>query len=450
MHHRSPIDHRWLLHLIELVDRTDPSAIPEAVLRAVLERLGLSAGWIAWVEEEPMGAFSLAAAMGLPPVLEAEDRALLRWAPCRCQRMALGGELSETMHLVQCERLERAGIRAEHVTIPLHFHARLYGVMNLLIPPAFQLDEETRRELNFAGLVCGLLLGLTRALDQLRQERDHSAQLLERAQHQAQELATLNRALSEALRVREEMIQNVSHELRTPLAVAMGYLELLAENALGPLNPEQKEAITISRGRLEDLRRYVELLLTLQAARAGTLARIPIDLKHLVGEVLRRWRTRLHPERYAVEVQLPEDDIWLIGDPEGLARAIGEVLDNAIKFSPGGGRIWISLGLEEGHAVLRVQDEGIGIPPDRLERIGEPFYQVDGGTTRRFRGMGIGLAVARSVAEAHGGKLNVQPRAPRGTEVILVLPLARSAPGSEHMGAPKEERPQRAGDLHLL
>jgi signal transduction histidine kinase len=103
----------------------------------------------------------------------------------------------------------------------------------------------------------------------------HRAQLLERARREAAERAALNRALGEALRLREEMIQNVSHELRTPLTVAMGYLELLTEGALGPLNAAQREAVEISRGRLQELHRYVELLLTMQVARAGEGRRQP-------------------------------------------------------------------------------------------------------------------------------------------------------------------------------
>ncbi|GBD10357.1 Histidine protein kinase DivJ [Candidatus Thermoflexus japonica] len=224
------------------------------------------------------------------------------------------------------------------------------------------------------------------------------------------------------------MIQNVSHELRTPLAVAMGYLELLAEGALGPLNPEQWEAIAVSRERLRELHRYVELLLTLQATRAGELARIPLDLKQLVQEILHRWRARLDPGRYPVVTRLPVEDVWLIGDPEGLIRAIGEVLDNAAKFSPRGGTIEIALEAEGGQVRLWVRDEGIGISEEQIGRIGQPFYQVEGGTTRRFRGMGIGLAVVRAVVEAHGGKLHIRPRSPRGTEVLLTLPRAQPAP----------------------
>ena len=331
-------------------------------------------------------------------------RAFLRGEPVWVERIEDFPYPPEARAIVQ-----RDGIRSLAAT-PLSFHGEKLGVLNVAWRTQRTFDVEAR----------GLLQGVA----DLLAAGIHSARLLEQIQRQAQELAAMNRALSETLRLREEMIQNVSHELRTPLAVAIGYLELLLDGAFGPLNPEQREAIAVSRGRLEELRRYVELLLTLQAVRAGEIACVPLDLKRLVGEALRQWQTRLDPERYRVEAQFLTEDLWLMGDAEGLIRAIGEILDNAAKFSPAGGKIEISLGMEEGRAVLRVQDEGIGIPPDCLERIGEPFYQAEGGTTRRFPGMGIGLAVARAVAEAHGGKLIVRPRSPRGTEVVLILPLA--------------------------
>ncbi len=315
------------------------------------------------------------------------------------------------------EIIEREGIRS-HAALPLWRGPERVGVLHVIWRTPRTFDAETRE--------------LLQSLADLLATGIQSARLLQRTQRQAQELAALNRALHEALRLREEMIQNVSHELRTPLAVAMGYLELLAEGALGPLNPEQWEAITVSRERLGELHRYVELLLTLQATRAGELARIPLDLKQLVQEILHRWKTRLDPGRYRVVARLPVEEVWLIGDPEGLIRAIGEVLDNAAKFSPRGGTIEIALEVEGSQVHLRVRDEGIGIPMEQMERIGQPFYQpfyqVEGGTTRRFRGMGIGLAVARAVIEAHGGKLHIRPRSPQGTEVLLTLPRVQPAP----------------------
>lgn len=324
--------------------------------------------------------------------------------------------------------MEREGFRT-HAALPLQHRDAVVGVLNVLWRRPRPLDGETRALLQ--SLADLLATGIERA------------RLLERIQQQAAELQTLNRALGEALRLREEMIQNVSHELRTPLAVAIGYLELLADGALGPLNDAQREAVKISRDRLGELHRYVELLLTMQAARAGELARQPFDLTQLLREAVRHGHARLDPERHRLRVNAPEAPIWLIGDPVGLARALAEVLDNAIKFSPHGGTIEIALTVEGGFVALCIRDEGIGIPPERLSRVGEPFYQVEGGTTRRFPGMGIGLAAARAVVEAHGGTLHVRPRSPRGTEVQIRLPIggAPSAPTNRSEAMETTDRP---------
>ncbi|WP_448601192.1 GAF domain-containing protein, partial [Thermoflexus hugenholtzii] len=312
---------------------------------------------------------------------------------------------SETRALIK-----REGFRT-HAALPLRHQGEILGVLHVLWRRPRALDPEIR--------------DLLQSLADLLATGIHRAQLLERARQEAAERAALNRALGEALRLREEMIQNVSHELRTPLTVAMGYLELLTEGALGPLNAAQREAVEVSRGRLQELHRYVELLLALQVARAGEGRRQPLDLADLVREAARRLQARLDPARHALQVEVPEEPVWMVGDPEGLACALGEVLDNAVKFSPAGGRIGIALTVEGGEILLRVWDEGIGIPPEHLPRVGQPFYQVEGGTTRRFSGMGIGLAVVRAVLEAHGGAFHIRPRAPRGTEVLLRLPLHR-------------------------
>ncbi len=304
--------------------------------------------------------------------------------------------------------VEREGIRS-HAALPLQRGEERLGVLHVIWRTRRTFDPETRDLLE--SLADLLAAGIS------------NARLVEALRETVAQREALNRALEEALAAREQMIQNVSHELRTPLAVAMGYLDLLIDGAFGPLTPDQQEALRASRNRLGELHRYVELLLTLQAAREGKILRQPVDLRQLIQTAARIVQLRLDPEKHRLALNLPSRAVWLVGEAEGLARAIGELLDNAVKFSPDGGPIEMELRIEGGVARIIVRDEGVGIPEEVVGRMGEPFYQVDGGTTRRFGGMGIGLAVARAVAEAHGGRLRVRPRSPRGTEAILELPL---------------------------
>ncbi|MCS7252223.1 MAG: GAF domain-containing protein [Anaerolineae bacterium] len=304
--------------------------------------------------------------------------------------------------------VERERIKS-HAALPLQRGRKCLGVLHVVWRKHRTFDVETQDLLR--GLSDLLAMGIA------------SARLLGVLRQTVAQREALNRKLEEALAAREQMIQNVSHELRTPLAVAIGYLELLLDGAFGVLNTNQQEALQVIQNRLSDLRRYVELLLTLQIAREGRSSHKPLDLRQLIQDVVRLIRPRIDPAKHILELHLPPQSVWVVGDMEGLAQAIGELLDNAVKFSPKGGRIEVELVVEGGIARISVRDEGVGIPEEALRRVGEPFYQVDGGTTRRFGGMGIGLAVAQAVAKAHRGHLRLRLRFPKGTEAILELPL---------------------------
>ncbi|HXF70528.1 MAG TPA: GAF domain-containing protein [Thermoflexus sp.] len=245
-------------------------------------------------------------------------------------------------------------------------------------------------------------------------------------QARVRQLETLNRALEQALVAREQMIQNVSHELRTPLAVIQGYLELMDQEALGPLTSDQRQALEVMRERLNVLIRYVELLLALQEIRAGARSLSFLDLRQLTQMVCQVYRTRIDPHRHSLHVYMPDHPVWVLGESQLLLLALSELLENAVKFSPHGGAIHISLQVQGNEACLQVRDEGVGIPPEALPRVFEPFYQVDGSPTRKFGGMGIGLAAVEQIAEAHGGRVEIQSELGRGTCVDLWLPIVRT------------------------
>ncbi len=346
------------------------------------------------------------------PVIQASAQAaeetITGWVAARGEPLWVEDCACYPYPLASRQIIEREGIQS-HAALPLQRGEERLGVLHVIWRTRQMFDPETR--------------DLLKSLADLLAAGISNARLVEALRETVAQREALNRALEEALAAREQMIQNVSHELRTPLSVAMGYLDLLLDGAFGPLAPDQQEALRASRNRLGELHRYVELLLTLQIARGGRFPRQPMDLRQLIQTVARIVQLRLDPEKHRLELNLPSRAAWLVGEAEGLARAIGELLDNAVKFSPDGGQIEMELRIEGGVARIIVRDEGVGIPEEVVGRMGEPFYQVDGGTTRRFGGMGIGLAVARAVAEAHGGRLWVRPRSPRGTEAILELPL---------------------------
>ncbi len=260
--------------------------------------------------------------------------------------------------------------------------------------------------------------------------------LWEQLEEHVRQLEAMNRSLEQALIAREQMIQNVSHELRTPLAILQGYLELMSEAALGPLTPDQQEALKIMRERLDGLIRYVELLLALQEIRAGARSLNLLDLRHLVQTACRAYQTRLDPRRHSLHIDVPEHPVWVLGEGQPLLLALSELLENAVKFSPRGGAIRVSLQAQDHEACLQVSDEGIGIPSEALPRVFEPFYQVDGGTTRKFGGMGIGLTAVQRIVEAHRGRIEIQSEAGRGTCVTIWLPVVNPQGGPKKPPTP--------------
>lgn len=257
-------------------------------------------------------------------------------------------------------------------------------------------------------------------------------------------LREANEQLQEALQAKDEMIQNVSHELRTPLSLIMGYVELLQAETLGPLTPEQERAIAVLDTQSTRLKFMIERLLTLQAFRRDALRKEPFDLRQWLTRHVHSWAARAAAAGVELALDLPPDLPPIVADPTLLSHVINNLLDNAIKFSPNGGRVTVraranpdgkpsstygppktSYAQASPFIIISVTDEGIGIPPDKLNRVFERFYQVDRGLTRRFGGMGIGLALCQKIVEAHDGRIWAESEGEgRGSTFYVLLPAA--------------------------
>jgi len=238
------------------------------------------------------------------------------------------------------------------------------------------------------------------------------------------ELRETNIQLQAALQARDEMIQNVSHELRTPLTLIMGYVGLLKEGAFGPLIPEQARIIDVLENQSDQLYFMVNRLLLLQTLDTGTIRKTELDLKLLLQKAVGAWQTRAEEAGIQLSLDISPDLPSLMADPDLLSQVIYNLLDNAIKFSPSKGVVGIRAWIEGNELIIAVSDQGIGIPPDRLERVFESFYQVDGSSTRRFGGMGIGLPLCRRIIEIHGGRIWAESEGEgKGSTFYITLPL---------------------------
>ena len=243
-------------------------------------------------------------------------------------------------------------------------------------------------------------------------------------------LQETNAQLEFALQSREEMIQNVSHELRTPLTLVMGYIEFLMDQQMGELNSDQVSALGVMLQQSRRLHFMVNSLLALQTFNPNKLALQPVALDRWLPQVIAPWQRVAvetdHPIHTSLEPDL--EPVNIAGD--FLELVVGNLLDNAIKFSPQGGAIEVTASRLDGSAVIAITDHGIGIAPDKLDRIFDRFFQVDGTPTRRFGGIGIGLALCQAIVQAHGGQIQAESAGVGlGATFSVILPLA-SQPSS--------------------
>lgn len=237
----------------------------------------------------------------------------------------------------------------------------------------------------------------------------------------------------EAERAKSELLSNISHELRTPLVPIKGYAELLMRRKMPAAKARQSLAeIVEAADRLELV---VQRLLDVAAQDAT-----PVSVRHeqvpvrpLLESVVNRWKNRVddrHPITRRTQRDLPD----LMGDRRLLERCLDELIDNAVKFSPAGGTVAVTATMTAAGAngqaspavQISVRDHGIGIPPDRLDRIFEDFSQGDSSPTRQFGGLGLGLALVRRIVNAHQGELVCETSPGEGSTFSIVLPVTTS------------------------
>ncbi len=249
----------------------------------------------------------------------------------------------------------------------------------------------------------------------------------------------------EVERMKSEFLANISHELRTPLTPIKGYAEILGRKEVPP-DKVKKFVGGILEGTAR-LERIIQLLVDFSAMEAGRLAprSKPIDIGDMVDAVARDWDLRAPSHSIGAQVDgiLPK----VAGDERLLRRALEEVMDNAVKFSPRGGSIKLhargvggSNGERRRRAVeITISDEGIGIPPEDLPKIFSDFHQLDGSETRSFGGLGLGLAFVQRIVEAHNGAVTVESELERGTALTINIPAAKRPP--------REPKAKQAEDL---
>jgi heavy metal sensor kinase len=223
----------------------------------------------------------------------------------------------------------------------------------------------------------------------------------------------------------QQFSSDASHELRTPLTIMRGELELMLRSRRAT---SQKYRAVVSSALEETIRMttIVDNLLTLAKADIGTSVVTMQDvwLRPIVQEL--QEDCELLAERKNISITVGSlDDALITGDPIRLRQLFLNLIDNAIKYTPERGSVELSLIRENGHAKVRVKDDGIGIPQDELPKIFDRFYRVEKARTREFGGSGLGLSIAKWITEIHGGTIAVESEVNAGSIFTVILPLKR-------------------------
>ncbi len=285
--------------------------------------------------------------------------------------------------------------------VPMRYKDEPIGVLEAVNKRQGEWTADDRRNMLVLAALSAIAIKNAQMLDQLRRAYDELDQLD---------------------KLKNDFISIASHELRTPLSVILGYATFLKEEAQGEASVHAG-AVLNSALRMRNLIEDMTNLRYLKLGKAE-LVREHIPLAAVFKAAQLDVQSMAEAKGHTLEVDWPEMSLVVFVDRTKFAMALTNLLNNAIKFTPSGGHIRLTYRLKPGAVWIVVEDNGVGIPPDQLSRIFEEFHQVEDHMTRRHGGMGLGLAIAKALVEAHGGRIWAESAGPgQGSTFIINLPL---------------------------
>ena len=253
-----------------------------------------------------------------------------------------------------------------------------------------------------------------------------NSELEQRVEIRTAELKQALQKITELNQLKTNFISNISHELRTPLAHMIGYLELLNDSALGPLNDEQHHAIQVLIKSYNRLHGLIDELIQFSMLSQGemSLSQLPVPIDSLIDKTIAHVQNVAAERNLTFTLNKPKQEVEVLADQDKISWVISELLENSLKFNHDGGKVMLTIAVQPPVATFSVYDTGIGISPEQMDEIFEPFHQLDGSSTRSYGGTGIGLSLAKQIIEAHGSQIKVQSKVSRGSKFEFSLPLA--------------------------
>ncbi len=281
-------------------------------------------------------------------------------------------------------------------------------------------------------------------------ERKQVQQALEKAKQDLEKelaVSTHLRSVAEAAnRAKSEFLANMSHELRTPLNAIIGFSEILADMTFGPLNEKQIRYVQHLLNSGRHLMGLIDQVLDLAKVESGKLELRPslVSVRRLLENSLTMIREKARKHAIQLELSFPSevDEILVYGDELKLRQIVYNLLSNAAKFTPDGGRIEVKAEKDGSEIVVSVTDTGIGLKPEDIGRIFEPFVQVDSSYERRHQGTGLGLSLTKRLVNLHGGRIGVESAGEnRGCRFTFVIPVCGPGQTSEECAAKEPSSP---------
>jgi signal transduction histidine kinase len=301
------------------------------------------------------------------------------------------------------------------VALPLQTGDGVLGAVAFYFETAGVISPETRSLLRMVADQMAATAQKARLIEDLR--RANAALIDTNAELERQYVALL-----EARRVKDEFLANISHELRTPLTAVMGYLALMDEGLAGPMTSEQSRTLAQVKTASQHLLDLIGDLLELTTLKRGGLEikAAAFDVRDPMHDALASTRGR--SDTVALRVREPEQRIMMVSDRRKISKLLVALLSNAYKFTSSG-EVRLSVSIADDHVVYRVEDTGIGIPDGMHQQVFDEFRQVDGSTTRRYGGSGLGLSLARRLARVLGGEIYVDSVPGQGSTFRVELPM---------------------------
>lgn len=278
----------------------------------------------------------------------------------------------------------------------------------------------------FPAQVEAFLRGKREALEQGERRvyaQAYQQKLVDRLEEKVRELTKANEELKELDRMKDEFISIAAHELYTPLSLLLGYAVIATEEATG----EMQQYLEIIVDKSLQLQEVIGCMLDLKYLQAGeAFSKVEkISLKELIEAVVDEISLLTETKQQVIELDLPEDLPEIETDPRKFNLILSNLLSNASKFTPEGGKIRVEGRVREGEVAVSVRDTGIGIPAKERERIFAPFYQVEDSLTRTHGGLGLGLAIVKSAVATCGGRIWVESEEGAGSTFSFTLPIHR-------------------------